>query len=265
MSENKVEFGLEQVHIAFLDESGATMDWEEPIAIPGAVRFAPSPQGNESKFYADNGLYYSGVTNDGYTAEIEMARFPDTVLARMFGWLIDDNGMLVEVTDGEPKEFAVMAQIEGDKKPRRFVYYKCKAARRAKERTTRGESIDVKTDVMPLVITPITTKINGENKRVVKGTIEKNSLNNEVYEKFFDAVTRPNAIPVALDKAALTATVAIAGVLDENDWDDTSWIALTNVLTAANTALLSASTQRELNEANNNLQNAILALVPNLE
>ncbi len=34
---------------------------------------------------------------------LTMANLPDEILARMLGWEIDDNGMLVEVADGEPE------------------------------------------------------------------------------------------------------------------------------------------------------------------
>ena len=192
MSDNKVFFGLEQVHIAFLDDTGDTFTWDEPIAIPGAIRFAPSPEGGESKFYADNGLYYSEVTNDGYTAELEMALFPDNVLKDMLGWIIDDNGMLVEVADGRPKEFALMAQVEGDKRPRRFVYYKCKASRPAKESTTKGESVEVATDTLSMVISPVDIEIDETVKRIVKSTIEKTDENKTVFNNFFDDVLLPS-------------------------------------------------------------------------
>jgi phi13 family phage major tail protein len=167
--------------------AAGTAGWGTPTAIPGAVRFTPSPQGQEVKFYADNGIYYSATTNDGYTSELEMALIPDAVLAEMLGWEIDSNGMLVEISDGTQKEFALMGQIQGDAKNRRFVYYQCKAARPAKEHATKGETIEPKTDVLTLTITPI--EVNGKN--IVKGTIELSDSNAAVYNAFFDAVLTP--------------------------------------------------------------------------
>ncbi|MFZ5645816.1 MAG: major tail protein [Bacillota bacterium] len=169
--------------------TNGTTSWGTPTAIPGAVRFTPTPQGQEVKFYADNGLYFTATSNDGYTAELEAALIPDSILAEMLGWRIDTNGMLVEVADGVQKEFALMGQVEGDSKNRRFVYYQCKAARPAKEHSTKGEAIEVKTDVLTLTITPIT--INGE--KVVKGTMELNDTNTAAYNAFFNAVTVPQA------------------------------------------------------------------------
>jgi len=190
MSQNKVTFGLDKVHIAFIDEQAQTQPaWKTPIAIPGAVRFSPEPQGEDMTFYADNGPYFTYTSNNGYTAELEMANIPDQVLAEMLGWEIDSNGMLIETTDGMPKEFALLGQILGDKRNRRFVYYRCKASRPTAEQNTRGESLEVTTQVLNLSILPI--EVNGKN--IVRGVIELNETNQTIFDNFFSAVTLPAA------------------------------------------------------------------------
>lgn len=166
--------------------AGAT-GWGVPTAIPGAVRFTPSAQGQESTFYADNNLYYTATSNNGYTAELEMALVPDVVLAEMLGWLIDDNGTLIEVSDATPKHFALMGQVEGDEKNRRFVYYDCLASRPGKENKTKGESVEVATDVLNLTIAPIEI----DSRKVVKGTMELSASNATAYNAFFDSVYVP--------------------------------------------------------------------------
>jgi phi13 family phage major tail protein len=188
MSQNKVTFGLEKVHIAFFDEDAVTQPaWETPIHIPGAVGFTPEPEGEETTFYADNGPYFTYTSNNGYTAELEMANVPDDILAQMLGWEIDVNGMLVETTDGQPKEFALLGQILGDKKNRRFVYYRCKASRPSKEHKTRAESIEPTTDTLSIRILPI--EVNGKN--IVRGVMELNDTNATAYNSFFNSVYLP--------------------------------------------------------------------------
>ncbi|MDP4158384.1 MAG: phage tail protein [Bacillota bacterium] len=188
---NKILFGLEQVHIAFrtADVSGEP-SWEAPIAIPGAVGFKPKAEGKDSTFYADNQQYYVATSNNGYTADLEMALVPDAVLAEMLGWTVDTNGMLVEDADGVVKEFALLGQVEGDEKDRRFVYYNCKASRPATENKTKGESVDPSTDTLSLTITPI--EVDG--KRIVKGVMELSETNATAYEAFFTSVTIPAAV-----------------------------------------------------------------------
>ena len=192
MSQNKVTFGLEKVHIAFFDDSNPSQPaWKTPIPIPGAVRFTPTAVGESTNFYADNTLYFSYTANNGYTAELEMANVPDAVIAEMLGWEIDENGALIEVSDAIPKHFALMGQIQGDKRNRRFVYYDCVASRPAKERQTKAESITPNTDVLNLTISPI--EIGG--KMIVRGEMELSDTNQTAYNSFFSAVYTPSFTP----------------------------------------------------------------------
>ena len=189
MSVNKVTFGLEKVHIAFFDDQAPQQPaWKTPIPIPGAVRFTPTAVGESTNFYADNTLYFSYTANNGYTAELEMANVPDAVLAEMLGWEIDENGALIEIADAIPKHFALMGQIQGDKRNRRFVFYDCVASRPAKERQTKGESITPATDVLNLTISPI--EIGG--RMIVRGEMELNDSNAAVFNSFFNAVYVPD-------------------------------------------------------------------------
>lgn len=162
--------------------------WGVPIAIPGAVRWTPTAQGQESTFYADNMPYFVITSNNGYTGELELALVPDIILIEMLGWEIDDNGMVVEIADGIPKRFALLGEVEGDEKNRRFVNYDCQASRPSKEEKTKGESIEPNTDVLNLTVFPI--EIGG--KKVVKGTMELSAANTAVYNAFFNAVYFPS-------------------------------------------------------------------------
>lgn len=188
MSENKVTFGLEKVHIAFFDESVLGQPaWEKPIPIPGAVRWTPTAAGGESSFFADNTKYFTITANNGYTGELEIALLPDEVQAKMHGWVIDDNGALIEIADAIPKKFALLGQVQGDKRNRRFVHYDVQASRPNKERTTKGENVEVATEVLPVTVSPIEI----EGKRMVKGDLELSDANQAAYDSFFDEVYTP--------------------------------------------------------------------------
>lgn len=181
---NKITFGLRNVHVAFEDALG----YEEPVKIPGAVNFTPSPEGDTNTFYADDEPYYVFSSNNGYTGDLEMANFPDEVLAKMLGWPIDDNGMLVEVADATPTPFALMGEVQGDKRNRRFVYYKVQANRPSSEHATKQESVDPQTKTLPVTIIPV--EIDGV--KVVKGDLELSDTNKTVYDGFFDDVYLPD-------------------------------------------------------------------------
>lgn len=184
---NKVTFGLENVHVAFAGATG----YGTPTAIPGAVRFTPSPEGDEVKYYADNVPYFVYTVNNGYKGELEMALVPDAILAEMLGWPIDDNGALIEIDDGTPTKFALMGQVQGDAKNRRFVYYDCQAARPSKEHKTKAETIEPAADTLVLTILPVDMDVDGETRGVVKGTLELSDTNTAVYNAFFGSVYTP--------------------------------------------------------------------------
>lgn len=186
MSANKVTFGLRNVHIAFMTNE-VTPAWDTPEAIKGAVRITPTAVGGTETFYADDSKYFVITTNNGYDVELELANVPDTVLAEMLGWEIDDNGMLVETQDAQPKPFALMGEVQGDAKARRFVYYNCKASRPAKERTTKGETTTPQTDVLQMSVAPIEIA----SKRIVKGDMELSATNATAYNGFYTAVYTP--------------------------------------------------------------------------
>jgi len=194
MSQNKVEFGLEQVHVAFIDEETSAEGspaWVAPQAIPGAVSLTASPEGDTNDFYADNTKYYTSTTNNGYTGSVEFANIPDDVLAEMLGMTVDDNGMLVESTEDKQKEFALMGEVKGDAKNRRFLYYRCKAARPSQDSATSDTGETPDTDNLDITILPMK---NGENM-LVKAVLELSETNATAFDAFFDDVTLPTVTP----------------------------------------------------------------------
>lgn len=188
MSKNKVTFGLRNVHIAFMDTVSETQPaWETPTRISGAVSLTPSPEGESSPFYADDMVYFIATSNNGYTADLTMANLPDEILARMFGWEIDDNGMLVEIADGKPEKFALLGEVQGDARNRRFVYYDVQANRPSKDKQTKTETTTPDTDTLPITISPIEIS----EKLIVKGDMELSDTNKIAFDEFFNEVYTP--------------------------------------------------------------------------
>ena len=54
MAENKVKFGLSNVHIAKITEEDGAITYGTPFAMPGAVSLSADPEGETTPFYADN-------------------------------------------------------------------------------------------------------------------------------------------------------------------------------------------------------------------
>ncbi len=183
---NKVFFGLEKVHVAFYDEEMGL--WDTTIPIPGAVSKTLTPEGDQTIFYADNVAYHTVNTNNGYMGELEMALVRDAVLAEMFGWEVDSNGLLVEISDGEPKPFALLYEVQGNEFNKRYVDYHCTASRPKEEHKTRGDKTEPGTSTISITVAPI----NIDDRMIVKAVIELGLANASAFNGFFDAVLEPS-------------------------------------------------------------------------
>ena len=80
-----------------------------------------------------------------------------------------------------------MAQVLGDIRNRRFVYYRCTAARPNQSHTTTTDTTTPTTETLSLTMLPL--EVGG--KKIVKGVIELSETNQAAYDAFFDAVTLP--------------------------------------------------------------------------
>lgn len=129
-SENKVQFNLKNVHYAVMKTDGVTPAWDAPVHVPGAVTLTLDSQGDVTKFYADGIVYYQSVSNNGYSGDLEIARFPDQMLQDIWGLEKTTTDMvLVENSNIEPKAFALLYQIDGDKDKQFYCLYNCTGTR----------------------------------------------------------------------------------------------------------------------------------------
>ena len=124
MAENKVRFGLKNVHYAVLTE-GSTNVWATPVAVPGAVSLDLEGDVASEKFFADNVTYFQTFSNNGYTGTLEMAKISEAMLADIWGITADASGVIREKTGVEPKPFALLFEIDGDVDKELNVLYRC--------------------------------------------------------------------------------------------------------------------------------------------
>lgn len=184
---NKVKFGLSNVHVAKITEEDGEITYGTPFAVPGAVSLTAEPEGDTTPFYADNIKYYVAVANNGYTGDLEIAMTPKEFLTQILGQLEDTNGALIESANDVNARFALMGEIEGDIKKRRFVYYDCTAARPSAEMNTVEESKEPQTDTISI------TMAARSSDNVIKAVIEPSEENKAVYDTFFQKVYEKNA------------------------------------------------------------------------
>lgn len=185
---NKVKFGLSNVHIAKITEADGEITYGTPFPMPGAVGLTAEPEGDTTPFYADNIKYYIAVANNGYTGDLEIAMTPEEFLTQILGQEKDTNGALFESSDDVNARFALMGEIDGDVKKRRFIYYDCTATRPSAEMNTVEESKEPQTDTIAITMAP------RSSDKVIKAVIEPNETNQNVYDTFFTKVYEKNAV-----------------------------------------------------------------------
>lgn len=185
---NKVKFGLSNIHIAKITEADGEITYGTPFPMPGAKSLTADPEGESTPFYADNIKFYIAVSNQGYTGDLEIAMTPKEFLTQILGQEEDTNGALFENADDTNARFALMGEIEGDVKKRRFVYFDCTATRPSNTANTIEESKEPQTDTISITMSPRATD------KAIKAVIEPNETNQEVYNTFFTKVYEKNAI-----------------------------------------------------------------------
>lgn len=182
--ENKVQFNLKNVHYALLTTEGDTPTWSAPVAVPGAVSLSLEQQGELTKFYADGIVYWQSSSNNGYEGDLEMARFPDQMRQDVWGEeLVATDNVLIENANVQPKPFALLFQIDGDKTNNLYCLYNCNATRPSVAGSTTNENKEPQTETCTISAVPLE---NGNVKAATTATTTADVRNNwfkKVYEK----------------------------------------------------------------------------------
>lgn len=154
-TENKVRFNLHNVHYAVLTP-GSKNTWATPVPVPGAVSLTLDPAGDIQTFYADGIAYYVSENNNGYSGDLEMARFPDQMLQEVWGFEKGStSNVLTEKSGVEAKAFALLFQIDGDKDNELYVMYNCSGTRPGIGSNTTNESKEPVTQTSTITAPPL--------------------------------------------------------------------------------------------------------------
>ena len=189
-SSNKVKFGLSNVHIAKIIEVDGEITYGTPFEMRGAVGLTAEPEGETTPFYADNIQYYVAV--NGYSGDLEIAMTPKEFLTQILGQEEDTNGALFESSDDANARFALMGEIDGDVKKRRFVYFDCTATRPSAEMNTIEDTKEPQTDTITITMTP------RSSDHAIKAVIEPSETNQDIYDTFFTKVYEKDATPASI-------------------------------------------------------------------
>lgn len=158
MAENKVTFGLKNVHYATFTESGGTITYDAPVRIPGGIELSIEPRGDMTEFYADNMLYYSANNNQGYDGTLSVSNIPETFLIDVLGEEKEATDMvLTEKSTLKGKNFALLFEFDGDVKSIRHVLYNCSANRPTIASATKTNTAEPNANELTFVAAPRST------------------------------------------------------------------------------------------------------------
>lgn len=163
MAENKVKFGLKNVHYAMITETVSTSGtvtttYGDVKALAGAVSLSMSSNADRSVFRADNSDYFVSYGQGGYEGDLEVARVNEDFMKDVLSYKEDDDKILVEASDDfkTTKYFALMFEIDGDQRATKHCLYKCSCSRPniASQTTGEGGTIEPQTETLSLTAIP---------------------------------------------------------------------------------------------------------------
>lgn len=190
MAENKVRFGLKNVHYAVLTE-GSTNSWATPVPVPGAVSITIDSNTSDNTFYADNVAYYKVFANNGYSGSLEMARISDAMMQAIWGETLGSTDkILYEKTGVQPKPFALLFEVDGDQEGEKYVFYRVvPTSKPSAGSQTIGENAEPTTQSFDFEALPLVTGASGE-LGLIKGRTT-DSTPTATASGWFNAVVTP--------------------------------------------------------------------------
>jgi phi13 family phage major tail protein len=188
MPENKVVFGLKNAHYSVItEEVDGAYTYGVPVALKGAVEISLEPKGEQSDFYADDTLFYTTVSNQGYETTLTIANISRDFRTDVLGETMEETDLvLTENANAKPKKIAFMFEFDGDQKAVRHVLYNCTVARPSLSSATKTETAEPQTQELTLVAAP----------RPADGIVKRSTTSDTpdtVYAAWYDAVYAPAA------------------------------------------------------------------------
>lgn len=187
--ENKVTFGLKNVHVAPIKSIGAdgVIAYDETFRFPGAMELTLDPKGESTPIKADDIDYHFMNSNEGYEGKFKISHIIEMFATKILGEIKDaQTGVLTEKADAEFTSFALMFEFSGDKNKTRHVLYYCSASRPGNgSKTKNGTNVNERELGFKASPRPLDS--------VVKRSITS-ADNKEIYDNWFKKVYEPTAV-----------------------------------------------------------------------
>lgn len=189
MAENKVIFGLKNAHYSIITENAdGTYTYAPPVALPGMTSLELSTKGDTSDFYADDVLYYTTVSNQGYDCKLSVANMTDDFRTDVLGETLDGtDNVLTESSFVKPNLIAFMFEFDGDQKATRHCLYNCTVNRPGLTSESKTDKTEPKPQDLTLTASP----------RPYDGIVKRSTTTNTpdaVYNAWYTTVYEPAVV-----------------------------------------------------------------------
>lgn len=151
---NKVEFGISNLYVGtYSVDTTGTVTMGTPYHQAGAISFSPEEQSENSKFYADNVVYWSGYTGGTFEGDLEVAKFDDAFKTQFLGYIqkASDGGLAVVKNATKPSVW-IAFEVDGDSEKRRCIMYNCSLGGITREYSTIEESKEPATETIAVTV-----------------------------------------------------------------------------------------------------------------
>ena len=152
MNKNKVEFGTSNFHIGLytVTESGVIL--EKPMHVPGMRALSLEAEAEESKFHADDTIYFSDYNDNGLKGDLNMALFPDEFKIRFLNYAEMEDGGIGQVKGMPGKQVYFAFEGKGDKQKRRHIFFNASLGAIKREHKTIEDGKEVEEESIAITV-----------------------------------------------------------------------------------------------------------------
>jgi phi13 family phage major tail protein len=185
MADNKVIFGLKNAHYSVITETDGVHTYGAPVQLLGSTEITLEPKGESADFYADDRLFFTTTSNQGYTTTLTIANISREFRTDVLGEVLETtDNVLTENANARPKKIAFLFEFDGDVKATRHVLYYCTVARPSLTSSTKTETAEPNTQELTLTAAP----------RPADGIVKRSTTGDTtpaVYDGWYTAVYDP--------------------------------------------------------------------------
>jgi phi13 family phage major tail protein len=180
-----IVYGLRNVYYAKLN-SQFTPDYNKPVRIPGAVSLSLKSEDNhEIASRSDNNPAIFFNTVHSYNGTLQFTDLPIQFRQDILNEVVE-NGTVCEPVKYGTNEFALLFELQGNIRQRRYVLYRCRVWYPDIAADTIKNSVDVKGDSLPiLALSPL------YKNRYIKCYVENTPETADIYNNWFNKVYIP--------------------------------------------------------------------------